>query len=329
MNIANTAAGAAFLAALVLSPLAHATGTAAGTDITNTASATFTDPGGTPRTATSNTTSMRVDELLDVTIVSNDAGNVAVTTPASNRVLSFTVTNTGNGSATYVLGSSNTLSGDQFNPANTRIYLDNGDNTFDVLTDTLYVAGSNDPVIAADGTVKLFVVSDIPAGLSNTDVGLVSLNAESAIVRATPATDVPGTVFAGAGTAGVDAVVGSTQALANRQNGYVVSQVASTLSKTQSVLDGFGGTNPIPGAVITYTLTFTATGSGSLTGAQIADPVPAGTTYKPGSLALDSATLTDLADADAGSFASGQIAVLLGTVTAPATHTVTFQVTIN
>lgn len=329
MRISTSAARTALLAAFVLSPVAYATGTAAGTAITNTASATFTDPGGTPRTVTSNTTSMPVDEVLDVTIVSNDAGNVAVTTPSTNKVLSFTVTNTGNGAATYLLSSNNSLSGDQFNPTNTRIYIDNGDNTFNPLTDTLYVAGTNDPVIPADGTVKVFVVSDIPTGLSNTDVGLVSLTAESSIVHTTPATDPAGTVFAGQGTGGVDAVVGHTQALASKQNGYVVGQVSATLSKTQSVLDGFGGTNPIPGAVITYTLTFTATGSGSLTGSQVVDAIPAGTTYKPGSLQLDSTALTDTADADAGTFASNQVTVVLGTVTAPATHTVTFQVTIN
>jgi uncharacterized repeat protein (TIGR01451 family) len=329
MQIRTRVARTALLIALVLPPVVHAAGTAAGTDITNTASATFTDPGGTPRTVTSNTTTMKVDEVLDVTVVSNDAGNVAVTTPGTNKVLSFTVTNTGNGSAKYVLSSNSTLSGDQFNPTNTRIYLDNGDNSFDPLTDTLYVAGTNDPVIPADGTVKVFLVSDIPTGLNNGDIGLVSLTSESAIVRTTPAVDPAGSVFAGQGTAGVDAVVGHTQALATRQNGYVVSQVASSLVKSQSVLDGFGGTNPIPGAVITYTLVFTTTGSGSLTGAQIVDAIPAGTTYKPGSIQLDTVALTDAADADAGGFASNQVTVVLGTVPAPATRTVTFQVTIN
>lgn len=330
MRIQTCVARTALLASLVLPFMAHAAGTAAGTDITNTASATFTDPGGTPRTVTSNTTTMKVDEVLDVTVVSNDAGNVAVTTPATNKVLSFTVTNTGNGSAKYVLTSNNTLSGDQFDPTNTRIYLDNGDNSFDPTTDTLYVAGTNDPTIPADGTIKVFVVSDIPSGLADTNTGLVSLTTESAIVRTTPATDPAGSVFAGQGTAGVDAVVGHTQALASKQGGYIVAQVASALVKSQTVLDGFGGTNPIPGAVITYTLVFSTTGSGTITGAKVEDAIPAGTTYKANSLTLDTVGLTDSADAtDGGSFDGSKIAVLLGSVPAPATHTVTFKVTIN
>ena len=76
-------------------------------------------------------------------------------------------------------------------------------------------------------------------------------------------------------------------------------------------------------------LELVATGSGSLTGAAITDPIPAGTTYVPGSLTLNAVSLSDVADADAGSVAAGTVTVNLGTVTAPATNTVTFQVTIN
>jgi uncharacterized repeat protein (TIGR01451 family) len=318
-----------FALLVLATPVAHAAGTAAGIDITNTASATFLDPDGTSRTVNSNTTALRVDEILDVTIVANDAGNVAVTTPDTNAPLSFTVTNTGNGSEAFALGVINTLGGDQFNPANPRIYLDNGDGLFDILTDTLYVAASNDPVLAADATQLVFVVSDIPAALNNNDVGLASLTAEAITAQATPGVDAPGTSFAGQGTNGSDAVVGGTQADASGQNGYVASQIATTLAKSQSVLDSFGNANAIPGAVITYTLTFSVVGAGNLSGSQITDAIPANTTYKPNSLTLNTLPLSDLADADAGSASAAGIVVNLGTVTAPATHTVTFQVTIN
>lgn len=317
--------------AAVLAPAVHAAGTAAGTDITNTATATFTDPGGTPVTVPSNTSTLQVDEILDVTVVSNDAGNVAVTTPDADVPLKFTVTNIGNGDETFALTFNNALGGDQFNPSNTRIYLDaNANGTFEIGTDTLYVAGTNDPVLAADGTRVVFVVSDIPGGLANTNVGLVSLIAEAVTAQATPGADAPGTTFAGQGTLGSDAVVGSTQADATAQRGFVVSQVATTFTKTQAVVnDPVFGTNAVPGATITYTLELDATGSGNLTGAAITDPIPAGTSYVPGSLTLNSVALTDVADADAGSVVAGTVTVTLGTVTAPATNTVTFQVTID
>lgn len=323
---------ALLLALCCAAPAVYAVGTAAGSDITNTASATFTDPGGTPRTVSSNTATLRVDEILDVTVVANDAANVAVTTPASDRVLSFTVTNTGNGSETYMLSTVANLGGDQFDPSNVRIYLDDGDNVFNSATDTLLVAGSNDPVLAADASVRIFVVSDIPSSLSDGDTGLVRLVAESKTAKTqTPAViDTPGTAFAGLGTNGGDAVVGSTQAYASKDNGYAVAQVATSLAKSQSVLDPFGNANAVPGAVITYTLTFTASGSGNLTGAKIVDAIPAGTSYQPGTLTLDSVGLTDGSDADAGLYTGSQVEVSLpDPLPAPATHTVTFQVKIN
>lgn len=311
-------------------PTLHAAGTLAGTNISNTATATFTDPGGASQTVPSNTSILQVDEILDVTVAKNDATNVGVTTPDTEAVLSFTVTNIGNGDETFALTFNNALAGDQFNPTNTRIYLDaNSNGSFEIGTDTLYVAGVNDPVLAPDGTRVVFVVSDIPAGLANADVGLVALLAEAMTARATPGADAPGTTFAGAGTGGSDAVVGSTQADGADQNGYVVAQVAVSFTKGHVVTDAFGGNNAVPGATITYTLTFAATGAGNLTGAAITDPIPAGTTYVTGSLTLNAAALTDAADADAGTFTGSGIAVALGTVIAPDTKTVTFKVTIN
>ena len=56
------------------------------------------------------------------------------------------------------------------------------------------------------------------------------------------------------------------------------------------MLDPFGGSSPVPGAVITYTVTMTLAGSGTITGAQIDDAIPANTTYVADSLTLDTAS---------------------------------------
>lgn len=327
LSLARTAV---FLAAAFV-PAVHAAGTAAGSSITNTASATFTDPGGASVTISSNTASLQVDEILDVTLVSNEAGNVSATTPDTDVPLSFTLTNIGNGSEAYALAFNAAVVGDDFDPANTRIYLDaNANGIFEVATDTLYVSGVNDPTLAADATLVVFVVSDIQAGLVNASQGLVTLTVESVTAQASPDGDAAGVTFAGQGTGGSDAVVGSSQADASAQGGYVISQVVTSFTKTQSVVnDPVYGTNAVPGATVTYTLQLASTGSGSLTGAAITDAIPAGTTYVPGSLTLNSSTLTDVADADAGSVVAGMVTVSLGTVVVPATNIVTFQVTIN
>lgn len=332
--LARTALAA--VALMVLVPEVQAAGTAAGSNITNTAQATFNDPAGTPQTSTSNTSTLQVDEILDVTIVSNDAGNVSANTPATNQVLSFKVTNTGNGQETFALSATGTVSGDQFDPTNVRIYIDNGDGVFDSATDTLYVAGTNDPQLNADGDKTIFLVSDIPTGLANGNVGLATLTATAKTGSGTP-----GTTFAGQGSNGSDAVVGSTTATTAKSNGYAITHAGATLAKSSTVLDQFGGANAIPGATITYTLVFTATGAGSLTNAKVTDSIPVGTTYKAGTLTLDSGALTDGSGDDAGKFdaipagsnAKGLVTVDLGTVAAAAapgtSHTVTFKVTID
>ena len=322
--------------AAVLAPAAHAAGTAAGTAIANTASVSYTDPGGTPTTVPSNTTTFTVDEILDVSVVANNAGNLPVKTPSSNQVLSFTVINTGNGPETFELSFDATVAGGQFNPGNVRIYIDSdGDGAFDPLLDTLYVAGTNDPALTGSGAatdaVGVFLVSDIPTGLTDGNIGLIRIKAEALTVQGTPGSDTAGTVFAGAGTGGTDAVVGSTTAEVTIQGGYIVQQVAATFTKTQVIVDQFGGANPIPGATITYKLVFDTTGTGKLTGVKLEDTIPVGTTYQPGTLALDGTTLTDIADADEGEFNVTKIEVVpsSGSVIAPVTHEVTFAVNIN
>jgi uncharacterized repeat protein (TIGR01451 family) len=303
---------------------ALAIGAPANTPISNTAQATFTDPDGQPRTVNSNTATLRVDELLGSVVVSNDAGNVGVLSPDNDRPLSFSVTNPGNGSEAYSLAFNASLGGDQYDPSDVRIYLDNGNGIFEPGIDTLYAPGVNDPVLAPDQSRVVFVTADTPAGRAVGDTGAVRLTA-----TAVTGSGAPGTTFAGQGTGGVDAVVGATTATANAQGAYIVSQTQSTLTKTQSVSDPFGGNRPIPGAVITYTITMTLSGTGTITGAQIDDSIPANTTYVAGSLTLDSVAQTDAVDADAGRFTGAAIAVTLGSVPAPATHTVTFQVRIN
>ena len=98
------------------------------------------------------------------------------------------------------------------------------------------------------------------------------------------------------------------------------------------MLDPFGGSQPIPGAAITYQIVVTAAGSGVALGAAFSDPIPASTTYVAGSLRLNGAPLTDSVDGDPGSFALGpaRVAVSLGDLTnSTGPQTIDFRVTIN
>ncbi len=323
----NALLGSVAVLSAFAAPQAFAAGTIAGTVIPNTATASYVDSNNNqPATVTSNTVNVQVDEILGVTVVSNNAGPVTVATPDNDKVLSFTTCNPGNGQEAYLLTVANsTVTPDQFNPNDYKIYLDsNANGVYDVVGDALYVPGTNNPDLAPDACTVVFVTADIPAGQANGNLGAVTLTS-----TAVTGSGAPGTTFPGAGTAGSDAVVGPTTATANADGRYLVTQLSTSLVKSQTVADPFGGTNAVPGATITYTLNLTASGTGSLNTSAISDVIPANTTYVAGSLKLNSTTLTDAADADAGRFTGTAVEVNLGNLTAPTAQSVEFKVTIN
>ena len=312
-------------ASIMFAEPARATGTAAGTTISNTATATYTDGGGNPINVPSNKVDIRVDEILNVTVASANPGDVATLPGSTNQVLSFTVTNTGNGTEAFRLSPVNAIGGDNFDPNTTSLVLDtNGNGVYDAGVDTVYNAGSNDPVLAPDTSVKVFLLSTIPAAAADGERGQTDL-----IASAVKGTGAPGTVFAGQGQGGGDAVVGATTASGRDKGFYVVNSATVTFVKSASVLDPFGGSKAVPGSIITYTLVATVSGSGSLANLAAGDPIPANTTYVPGSITAQAAALTDATDADAGEFAANRVTVRFGTVPGGQTRTVTFKVKIN
>ena len=315
---------AAGLAAWTVTP-AHAAGTLAGTTISNTATATYTDAGGTAVNVPSNKVDLRVDEVLNVTVASADPGDVAVAPGATNRVLTFTVTNTGNGSESFKLAPVTAIGGDQFDPAATSLIIDtNGNGVYDPGVDTVYAPGTNDPVLAPDASSKIFVLSTIPAGTTDGQRGQLNLTATAKTGSGTP-----GTVFAGQGTGGGDAVVGATGANGSDKGFYLVSAATVAFVKSATIVDPFGGSKAVPGATITYTLVATVSGTGTLSNLAVSDPIPAATTYVPASLTAQGAAVTDTADADIGEFASGAITVRYGSVAGGQTRTTIFKVKIN
>jgi uncharacterized repeat protein (TIGR01451 family) len=303
---------------------AYAEGTLAGTDIRNVATATYeVTPGGPEAKIESNTVSLKVDELLDVSVAWADPADVLAQPSATGQVLRFTVTNGGNGSEAFTLTA--LAGGGDFAPAVSSIVLDsNGNNAYDAGVDTVYVAGSNDPVLAADQAITVFVLSTIPASAGDSHRGRVDLRAV-----AKTGSGAPGTSFVGLGQGGGNAVVGATGADAQGGGWYKISKAALLFSKSAVVADRWGGTTQAPGAMITYSLVATVNGTGSLGNVRITDPIPAGTTYAPGSLTLDGAPLSDADDADTGRFTGTGIAVGLGTLASGVSRTVSFKVTID
>ncbi len=302
---------------------AAAKGTAAGTLIPNGASVTFLDR-GVPVTVPSNIVTIRVQEILDVNVTPANGARIPVSPGDTGRAMGFRVTNLGNGIEKFKLRMRSDITGDFYDPTCRSIALDSNNNgAYDPLTDVAYVEGSNEPELAPDTSALVFAICDIPTNLNNEDWGAVAIRA-----TAVTGTGAPGTVFAGKGTDGVDALVGSTTASSEAENGFTVQVSVPTLTKRQQVTDLTGGSSPMGGANVLYTLVADIA-TGAVLNAIVADPVPANTTYVPGSMRLDNEPLSDADDADAGRFTGTAIQIRLGTLTAGTPRTISFIVRIN
>lgn len=313
----------ALLAALALPIQAEAAGTRAGSTISNTASASF-DTGGGTTTVDSNRVDLLVDEVLDVTVDSSNPADVPTTPGGTGQLLTFSVTNNGNGVEAFALTTVANAGGDNYDPVVTQIYLDNGDGIFDASADTLYTPGANDPSLDPDQSITVFVLARTPGTVVDGNRGIVSL-----VAAARTGTGDPGRSFAGQGEGGGDAVVGSTGADGTDAGAFLVSAATVTLVKSAVVTNSLGTADPIPGASITYTIVATVAGSGSVSGLAITDNIPADTSYAPGSITLGGSGLSDAADADAGDYNGSRINVMLGTVAGGQTRTVTFRTQID
>jgi len=309
---------------------ALAGGTPAGTDITSQATINYTITGS-QYTAHSNTVTTSVAEVLDLSLVWQDAAPVEVQPGEVGQALSFRLTNTGNGSDSFTMTGQSNLGGDDFDPILADIHLDtNGNGRFDPGIDELYIPGGNDPVLAADAFTLLFLLNDIPPNATVSQLGASMLNAAS-----NTGTGAPGTVIPGAGEMGQDAIVGAGGGRADDRGSYVVVALSAQVAilKSAVVVDPFGGSQPVAGATITYQLSVIATGTGTTNDVTVSDAIPLNTTYNPGTLMLNGSPVTDAVDGDSGDMGGttpGAITMTLGDVAVSGPgQTITFTVTID
>jgi uncharacterized repeat protein (TIGR01451 family) len=320
------------------SQTALALGTSAGTPITNTATVDYT-LGGDPtlHTATASD-AFNVVEIIDVAVTWQDGANVPVNTPQADAVLTFQVTNSGNGAEDFRLSALHNVSGDDFDPtsaAPTTLWLESngtiGLQTSGATTDTPLVMGAS-IALNADAAAIVYILSDIPVSLTDGQTGRVQLIADAATPGAAGAA--AGTTLPGAGVGG-DAMVGSTQASGSAQGGFEVSAPQVTLMKSiAGIVDPYGGNQPYTGARVTYRIQVEVAGNGTAQALVVTDAIPADTTFVAGSITLDGTVQTDGDDAptdntDFNVTAPNTVTVNLGDTVAPATRFIEFSVTID
>lgn len=188
-----------FLALVLFAPFRAQAAPAAGTQIGNQASATYTDSGQASRTVTSNTVVTTVQQVAALTLTANGAKTV---TPGGQARYAHTLTNTGNGNDAFSLAASQSGA---FTLGNVAFYTDaNGDGVADnatpiTTTGTLaagaifrFVAMGTAPSTTTSGQANSLTVtatSGFNPGVSaaNTDTTTISTNA---VVNVTKVIDV-------------------------------------------------------------------------------------------------------------------------------------------
>ena len=307
---------------------AWSAGTTAGTVIDNVASVSF-DLGGVNTTQVSNTVSFTVLERVDVLVVLQSA-QVVVAPNETDASLLFTLTNTGNGSDEFRLAVNDTLAGDDFDPvpAVPAIYFDTDSSGDFSAGDIPYQPGVNDPALAADASIDILLVNNVPGTVTDGQLGRSELTATSMT-----GTGLPGTTLAGVGDGGVDAVIGGSGGQVWTVGEYVVSDVAVSIFKSVTASDPSGGNAPVVGGTLTYTITVEVMNGGTAAASVFTDPIPANSTFVADSIRLNGGNLTDASDIDAGEFDSsgtpGVVVRLGNLVRADGVQTIEFQVTID
>jgi uncharacterized repeat protein (TIGR01451 family) len=294
--------------------LSHAKGTLAGTAIQNSAQI-HCSVGGIDQNLTSNTDSFVVDKIIDLDITWQDTNPVEVSAGEQDRVLTFVLSNLGNGDDNVTLTYEHNSSS-HFLPENAQLFQDSNTNgIFEPGVDMLI----GDITLAADTNTTLFIVADIPDGKhTGGDLSRDGIKADSQN-SATVGVDNPDAV---------DVVIRSGS---DSAEGVYVIRDYWLVSQKHAVVDS-DDNQTHTGTIITYTIDLFI--GGNATGRSIdhlilADSIPSGTTYQAGSLKLNGVSLSDAVDGDRGDYAGNEVHVdvgsLRGTVHQPETFDVQVQ----
>lgn len=345
------AIGLASLSSVAATP-AFAAGTTAGTTITNTATVDY-QVGGVTQGQQSASNNFTVDRKINLLVEEVGTVTTNVVPGQTNAVTTFQLTNSSNEILDFALVASQIVGGtashggtDTFNADNVRIYRDN------TATGTVGSWDAGDTLITAyvdelvvDTAIRLFVVSDIPAGLANNAVAGVTLRATAREGGLAGTQGAAITETTGANTAGKDTVFADIAGVAgdvardgshSDNDDYTVQTATLTVTKTSRVIsDPFNNTtNPklIPGAVVEYCIAVANSGGAAATSVVINDPVPGQLTFSAGTILLGGTVTSGTCDFNGtagGSYTAPNVSGTIASIAAGAASTLVFRATVN
>ncbi|HEX8225566.1 MAG TPA: hypothetical protein VF605_17275 [Allosphingosinicella sp.] len=336
------------VSAIAVSP-AFAAGTTAGTTITNQVTLDY-KVGGIDQNQVTASDSFTVDRKVNL-LVTENGSTTSVTPGQTAAVTAFLVANSSNAPldlalvVTQLNGGTAAHGGtDNYNVTGPKMYVDtNSNSSYDPGTDVEITYLDQ---IAADDSKTVFVVADVPLGLSTNDVAGIRLTATAS--EATAAGSLGATIAqtTGANTSGVDTVFADTTAGGNvlrdgihfSDDDYTILAAALSATKTSRVIsDPFNGsTDPkmIPGAVVEYCIAVAnASGSATATNVNVSDELPLETTYDAAfGIRLNGTVTGSTCNADGvagGSYAGGIASGTLSDIAAGVSRTLVFRVSVN
>lgn len=243
------------LMAVIAAQPAMATGTAAGTSITNQAYADYNDNNGNAMTRV-------YSALLTITVSQVAAVSVSPTSSSTSGMNGKTVYipvklyNNGNGNDTQTF--SYATSGD-WAPTSVKMYYDvNGNGVYDAGTDTEIVASDGNyttGTVAEDGYYPILIAVGVSLTATNGLNDVITLTTKSNFDNSKTAT----------GT-------------------YTTTVLAAVITATKTHTAASGTK---PGDTIVYTVTMTNSGTADATAIGATDYIPTGTTFVPGSIQVN------------------------------------------
>ena len=271
---------------VVYSTSALAVGTAADTDIANFATVGF-KVGGVDQTAVpSNTTTFKVDQVVDLTVAEADGEDTDVSPAETGAIARFTVTNTGNATQDFALsvldldGVTVLLNPDTIDALALTIAVDaNGDNVYDAGDVATFI-----DELSANNTISVFVLANIPSDAADGAAANIRLTATAHKAGAAGL----GAVEAETGVVddeGLQIVFSNNTGTAD--DSYLVGSATLDAVKTSAVIsDPLAGTGAnrlaIPGAIVEYTITITNNGGTPATELVISDDIQSDLTFETG-----------------------------------------------
>jgi uncharacterized repeat protein (TIGR01451 family) len=313
-----------------ITPSAYSAGTAAGTLIKNHVEVSYQVGSDSSTVYLERATDVfTVSELIRSNVSALEPQGVGAGTPASNAVLSFQVTNTGNGNEPFLLTTREGMA-DQFKPIVIGLWIESNGQPGWQADDTLYQPSSGGVPLAADQSETIYVVSDIPENLSDgskSDVTLVSTSGTQGA-----SSKLMGNSLDGLGDGGIEAVIAQNNARHQDMTHYTVSTVKLDVEKSiLSIKDPYGTELSMPGSEVTYKIRLVASGTGTANNLVIDDAVPESMTYKINTMTVDGNAMSDRQDNDIARFDNDQKIAYFspGVITSPATHEYTLTYIID